>query len=142
MEPNDCFVIKSEDIASEEFDGEFVVLDLQSGKYFSLLGDSSIVWRGLLSGHSAQTLCAEIPPDDPRRADVASLIESLVAHELIAVASQPVPEPPKAVAVELASASGPFVVDMFDDLSDLMLADPIHDVDPRTGWPVLLTKQD
>lgn len=29
------------------------------------------------------------------------------------------------------------VVEEFNDVQDLILADPIHDVDPNTGWPAL-----
>ena len=47
----DTYVPRSRDVASEDFDGEFVVLDLASGKYFSLLGGAAIVWRGLMAGH-------------------------------------------------------------------------------------------
>ncbi|MEO6394319.1 MAG: PqqD family protein [Devosia sp.] len=142
MELTDRFVPRSEDVASEGFDGEFVVLDLKSGKYFSLIGGAGVVWRGLMSGHSIKTLCAQLAPADSRRADVARLIETLVGHGLIVVASGPAPVPPHDVTVELAGASGTFTIETFDDLADFMLADPIHDVDPDTGWPTMPTKQD
>jgi hypothetical protein len=42
---------------------------------------------------------------------------------------------PEEIADELAGAAGPFTVEMFDDLADLILTDPIHDVDQNAGWP-------
>jgi hypothetical protein len=137
MQLTDTFAPRSADVASEDFDGEFVVLDLANGRYFSLLGGSAIVWRGLTSGHSVETLCAGLPIGDDRRAEVAGLVEALLTHNLIVVSAIPVADPPREVPSDLASASGPFTVEVFDDLADLLLADPIHDVDPETGWPAL-----
>ena len=42
---------------------------------------------------------------------------------------------PAATAAELAAAPGPFTVEMFEDLADLILTDPVHDVDHDAGWP-------
>ncbi len=135
-----AFGMRDPDVASEDFDGEYVVLDLASGKYFSLLEGAAVVWRGILAGHTLETLCAELPRDDPRRSDVAQLIDALLEHHLI-VPTDPATEPPKEIAAQLASRPGPFQVDMFDDLADLLVADPIHDVDPETGWPVMPTSE-
>ena len=125
---------RSIDVAAEDFDGEFVVLDLASGKYFSLAGSSAIVWRGLMAGHSVETLCASLPADDPRRAGVAGLVASLVSHELIIPATPDQPGP-ASIADELAAGPEGFGIEVFEDLSDLLVADPIHDVDPQAGWP-------
>jgi hypothetical protein len=137
FELTDRFVPRSRDVASEDFDGEFVVLDLKSGKYFSLLDGSAIVWKGLMSGHSATTLCARLPADDPRRNAVASLLTSLMDHGLIVVATAPVADPADDLAAILAASTGGFEVEMFDDLADLLVADPVHDVDEETGWPAM-----
>jgi hypothetical protein len=127
---------RSQDVAAEDFDGEFVVLDLASGKYFSLAGNSAIVWRGLMAGHSVETLCAGLPAGDPRRSGVEDLVAGLLSHELIKpMTSEQTPDP--AIAAELAGSTGDFGMEVFDDLSDLLVADPIHDVDPAVGWPHL-----
>jgi hypothetical protein len=134
MQPTDTFVPRSRDVASEEFDGEFVVLDLASGKYYGLSGGSAVVWKGLMAGHSVTSLCAQLPDGDPRRAEVATLVGSLLDSGLLVVANGGAVAPP-GLAVELAAASGPFAAEMFEDLADLLLTDPIHDVDQETGWP-------
>jgi hypothetical protein len=135
----DGYSPRSIDVAAEDFDGEFVVLDLASGKYFSLAGSSAIAWRGLIAGHSVDSLCARLPAGDPRRAGVEGLVASLVSHGLI-VPTQHEQVPPPELAQELAEAPDGFGVDVFDDLADLLVADPIHDVDPEAGWPHLPPK--
>jgi hypothetical protein len=136
MELKDRFAPRSADVAWEDFDGEYVVLDLARGRYFSLLGGAALVWRALTSGHSVHSLCAALPPDDVRRAQIVALVDRLLGYDLLVVSSLPT-APPDGSANELARTEGPFNVEMFDDLADLMLADPIHDVDPDTGWPAL-----
>jgi hypothetical protein len=38
---------------------------------------------------------------------------------------------------KLHSADGFFSLQVFDDLAELITADPIHDADEKLGWPVL-----
>lgn len=134
MNASESYRPRDNDIASEDFDGEFVVLDLGSGKYFSLAGSAAIVWRGLMAGHSVDTLSAGLPQDDARRGLVAGLVETLLVHNLLVPAGAAQPADPAVPAV-LAASTGGFGVDVFEDLADLLVADPIHDVDTRIGWP-------
>lgn len=133
---------RSEDVAWEEFDGEFVVLDLESGKYFSLAGGAALVWHGLMHGHSVESLCAAVHQGSPMQAEIVRLVQGLLDHRLIVPASVSQPDAQTSLPSELAACSGPFRIDVFDDLADLLLADPIHDVDPSTGWPVLPPTED
>lgn len=135
MDLTERYMPRSGDVVTEEFDGEFVVLDLASGKYFGLSGSSALVWKGLVAGHSPAALCAELPADDPRRDTIAGLTASLVEHGLLVTTAAAEPDSP-AIAAELAQATGPFGIEMFDDLADLILTDPIHEVDQQAGWPV------
>ncbi|MEQ1900306.1 MAG: PqqD family protein [Devosia sp.] len=134
MQPTDTFVPRDDNVASEDFDGEFVVLDLASGKYFGLSGGSALVWRAMLAGHSVNTLCANLAEGDARRAQIAGLLATLMENGLIVAASDGRVAPAE-LAAELSGVEGPFLVETFDDLADLMLTDPIHDVDQEAGWP-------
>lgn len=134
MNASESYRPRDNDIASEDFDGEFVVLDLGSGKYFSLAGSAAIVWRGLLAGHSVDTLSAGLAQDDARRALMTGLVETLLVHNLLVPAGTAEAGDP-GIPAELAASAGGFGVDVFEDLADLLVADPIHDVDTRVGWP-------
>jgi hypothetical protein len=35
----------------------------------------------------------------------------------------------------LSALDGAIKLEVFDDLSELLVADPIHDVDEEAGWP-------
>ena len=134
MQTSQTFEVRSRDVVAESFDDELIVLDLLSGKYFSLAGGAALVWRALLAGHSLDTLAAGLPADDERRAGAAGVVESLIANELIVARDKPAAGPADLVAA-FATTTRPFAIDSFDDLSELLVADPIHDVDPKAGWP-------
>lgn len=134
MLASQIYVVKSRDIVAEDFEGEFVVLDLDTGRYYSLAGGAAVIWRGVVAGHSLETLCAGLAASDSRRADAAAAIETLIGHNLIVAADDPASGPAE-IAVEFAATSGPYDIEVFDDLADLLVADPIHDVDPKAGWP-------
>lgn len=82
-----------DDVLSRELDGEAVLLDLRSGKYFGLNGTGARIWacmkEGLDEGHVVQRLVSAFEVDaDRARADVEAFIDSLVERGLIKVRSQ------------------------------------------------------
>jgi coenzyme PQQ synthesis protein D (PqqD) len=133
------YVVASRDVVSEDFDGEFIVLDLGSGKYYSMDATASALWRAITAGVSIQALVeavdgAATPINGPVIHDYA---EHLVACGCLARldASDSSPLDP-AIAAVLRASSGLPKVETFSDLADLIKADPIHDVEETAGWPV------
>ena len=110
------------DVVHEEFDGEIVVLNLQSGQYFGLNEPGAALWMAIQSGGDPHAVSAM---------HGAAFAEKLVNLGLI-VATDEAATP--AQAQDFATAPS---IEAYDDLSDLILADPIHDVDEERGWPKL-----
>lgn len=82
-----------DDVLSRELDGEAVLLDLRSGKYFGLNGTGARIWTcmkdGLRKAQIVERLVASFEVDaDRARADVEAFIDSLVERGLIKVRSQ------------------------------------------------------
>lgn len=131
-----CYELASQDIVSESFDGDFVVLDLRCGKYFSFSDSANVIWEAVSSGVSPAELLR--PGVAIARAELESFVQALVGHGLIAprqMAGSPssVLNYPDRLA---NTAEKPDVV-IFDDLADLFKADPIHDVEEPVGWPAI-----
>jgi hypothetical protein len=132
------YVVASPDIVSEEFEGEFVVLDLGSGKYYSMDAAASALWRVIVSGVSIEHLAKALEGAPGVNAQsIHEFAEKLVEYGCLArsVATDAAPVDPAIVDVLRASPSPP-AVEIFDDLADLIKADPIHDVEETAGWPV------
>lgn len=144
MRGSSRYAVKAPRVVYEVFDEEVVVLDLESGSYYSLRATAAWIFRAAASGVSSgaviESFAASRNGGSPDvRAAVASFLDSLVAEGLLV--AQPGPAAPEA-RLELPGNAGPFTpprFEKFTDMQDLLLLDPIHDVD-ETGWPRAATK--
>lgn len=131
--------VRRPDVIDEVFDGEAVIVNLRTGRYFAFDGPATQVWRAVVDERPWPALADELAAGagtDPAatRPVIAGFLAELLAHELVAVddALPAIPEP---------GDSGPEafprpVLQVFSDMEDLLLLDPIHDIDlDGTGWP-------
>ncbi len=134
----DQLEIAAPDCVAEDFDGEIVVVNLNSGHYFSIQGLGAAVWRDLVAGHRVSTVRAGLTGFSTDLVQpVAHFIATLVDNQLLRPAQNvaPPPGPPGCFAAAQAGATT-LSLEAYDDMKDLLLTDPIHDVDPEVGWPV------
>jgi hypothetical protein len=132
-------VLKPE-VVADVIEGEAVMMNLKTGQYFNSEGTGSECWDALAAGLSVAQLVdqlAETYAADRATIEsaVAGFVQDLVSHKLIA----PSDAPPPTIAVKPpSSACAPFhapVLNIYSDMQDLLLLDPIHDVD-AAGWPM------
>lgn len=141
MEFTSTWRIAAPAVLSETVDGEAIIVNLDSGAYYSLLGIGAEIWGLLEEGASLGTLLSwvgEHYAGTPQQiaAGVTALIEELLAEQLLApgTASGTVPDP---TATPLPADRPPFInpeLEKFTDMAELLLLDPIHEVDAE-GWP-------
>lgn len=124
-------------VVSEVIDGEAIIMDLRTGNYFSADGSGALIWQAIAEGcgrDAILTWSSDAYAGDPERmaADIDAFIAQLSEHGLVDVhdATAPTPKPARA---ERAAWRAP-VLSVYTDMQDLLLLDPIHDVD-EAGWP-------
>ena len=114
--------INAPDIIQETFDDESVIVNLRQGLYYSLNKTALPLWEEIVKGTCLDQLHAgghEFSADK-----VVGFLKELRAENLIIVEGEDIPE----------AGSPTDFLQKFEDLQDLLLLDPIHDVDER-GWP-------
>lgn len=122
------------DVVAEDFGGEMVVLNLTNGKYFSLPGLTASLWRDLADGCPVETLAAAAKAAGPAVVEsVESLAAGLVGEGLLRPRTAPVAASPRTSFDGVAAVPA---MESYDDMADLILADPVHDVEEAAGWPV------
>lgn len=137
FEPRGRYGFSSPDIVHEDFEGEYVVLNLASGTYFALNRTASRLVASLLQGAAIEEL-ASLHGASFRAPQVQAFFTELLNLELIAATPDtPATSVGESVRQESRSWSEAPAVEVYDDLADLILADPIHDTDSSVGWPVL-----
>jgi hypothetical protein len=133
--------VNERDAIAESIDGELLVINLQSGAYYSSDGTGEQIWsclaRQLTLRDTVERLCAVYGAAESEvREAVVSFVGQLRDEELILEDASP---QPAAAAEEALSPRGAFttpVLHKYTDMQELLLLDPIHEVDPSAGWPV------
>jgi hypothetical protein len=124
-------------VAVQEFDDEVLLANFETGVYYSLTGSAAAIWLGLKSGATVEEIAAaftafEAQNNLPTAEVVRNFVEKLLTEKIIAP-SPGVPDRQPWHPQSSTSFSLP-VLDRFDDLRDLLLLDPVHDVS-QAGWP-------
>jgi hypothetical protein len=135
--PEKAWRVNTPDVSSEIVGTEVIAIHLPTGLYYSLENVSAIVWteieRGLNFEQLAQVLISTYAvPQKQAEVDLASFLTELAVENLI-VESPASGLEPMPVSNEKLPYDAP-KIEKFPDLQDLLMIDPIHEVDPR-GWP-------
>ncbi len=131
-------------VIHETIDGEVIVINLASGNYYSMRGAGLDVWEVVQSSPGADptAIAATVArrfdaPSDVVEREVTAFLEELRREELVAPAEDgvgPLAADGEAAGEGAARAFEPPSLEKYTDLQDLVLLDPVHEVD-ATGWP-------
>lgn len=135
---SDSFELNTAKFAAEIFEREVVVLDLIEGIYYALGGSAKEIWPHLIGHRPLAQIAADVAhAHDVALADVnialKAFSERLLDEGILRSAG---------AAVEGGTAFSPLAGDFVPptvekhvEMQDLLTLDPIHDVDPDSGWP-------
>jgi hypothetical protein len=125
-----------EHVAAEEFDGEFVLIHFVRGTYFSLRHAAVEVWRQFRNGADPERVEERVLAHFALRgsdasAELKKCIQVLVDEQLLRETSAAGPP----VEDWSSSVWTPPAIEVYSDLKDLIVLDPVHEVDTSQGWP-------
>jgi Coenzyme PQQ synthesis protein D (PqqD) len=139
---NQRFRVNTPTVTHETIDGEAVIINLDSGNYYSLVDVGSFIWGLVDKGASASELQKLVLQNYQGNAmdvdrGVQELLDQLLQENLIVPA-----DGSGAVDLDLVSSNNghekpsfnPPSLHKYSDMQELLLLDPIHDVDDA-GWP-------
>tara|TARA_R110000823_G_scaffold130015_12_gene257900 strand:+ start:11170 stop:11595 length:426 start_codon:yes stop_codon:yes gene_type:complete len=138
MKPEETFCINEPGVISEVIEGEAIVLNFESGTYYSLNDSYLALWEGIARGVPAGDLPAHLAQRYPGTAadfagDVEHALRQLLDEQLIRAEPRAAADVPPADVSNVAYAAP--VLQKFTDLQELLLLDPIHDLD-EVGHPL------
>lgn len=131
------------DVIDELFEDEYVLVNLRNGTYYGLRDAGVILWGQIAAGASRSEIVTTLLQHydgDPATIDaaVAELSSRLQAETLIVPQASPaVGAPPLTPTAPPPAGRIPFtppVLEKFTDMQQVLLLDPIHEVD-EAGWP-------
>jgi Coenzyme PQQ synthesis protein D (PqqD) len=131
--------VKAPEVIHETIDGEVIIINLGTGNYYSVKGTGASVWTILHEnpGVTVDQLTAAVASRHATSDDLTAAIEQFVAdllrEDLVATDGEQTtmaPASPDSPAEEWQ----PPVLEKYTDMQDLVLLDPVHEVEPA-GWP-------
>ncbi len=142
MSSTNRFRVNEPNVIQEIIDGEAIIADLSQGFYYSLDQNGSLIWCALVNGWSVSDIIdATVERFPSERSEIEMGINDLVGRlqsEQLIVSVPAETEPAGTISKLLNfSDSTAFVapeLSKYTDMEQLLLLDPIHDVD-ETGWP-------
>lgn len=134
-------VINTEQVSSEIFGEEAVVVNFMTGKYFGMTGSAPVIWQLFETPVTRDDVINSLKglhgKTDELIEQVKTFIDVLLQENLIINAGELPGENShsKAIILNPDILKLPPVIEIFDDLQELIVLDPIHDADPERGWP-------
>jgi hypothetical protein len=143
MAPGDAFRANTPHVVHEIIEGEAILINMQTGSYYSTSEVGAVVWGLIEEGTPVSQIVDRVAAKyrgthDEIGAGIRDFFGELEREGLI-VPDEDAPSPRDGAGGEVAPGvtRPPFVLPMlrkYTDMEDLLLLDPIHDVD-ETGWP-------
>ena len=129
---------------SEIIDGEAIIVNLKTGVYYSLGKVGAVVWDCIMKNLESQDITKRVTDSFnvervAAQQEVDTFVEELVKESLV-IREVGTLSSPKGSAGEQNSAAEKLVYETpklvkFNDMQDLLLLDPVHEVHEQQGWP-------
>jgi Coenzyme PQQ synthesis protein D (PqqD) len=142
--PHERLAINASKVVHETMDGEVIVIDLETGDYYSLRGAGFDAWALLRRGRTAEEIASVIESRYAGgadradiRADTYEVLGKLYDASVIVQDASAGSDPVAASADDLPDDDRPYqrpILERYTDMQEYLLVDPIHGVDER-GWP-------
>ena len=148
MKVNVQYSINRDKVIFEKFDYEIILINLENGNYFSIQQVAQIIWELIEKGLDRSSVISTIAKTynttfEKIENDLTEFFEELLKESLISItefANNVFDSNVKDETIEKQNKpySKP-VLEIYKDMQDLILLDPIHEVDD-TGWPNIKDK--
>jgi hypothetical protein len=135
------FSIKKPDVVHETIDGETVIVNLENGVYYSLRDSAVDIWNMIEGGANAEELLGMLlsryeGSRNEIQGAVTDLLVELQEEGLVRVSATKSSSgsPATGASSDSKTAFVPPRLEKYSDMQELLLLDPIHEVD-EDGWP-------
>ena len=139
MEMTKYYFLDQTNLSCEDFGGEMVAINFDTGKYYGLSETALAIWNLLMRPRTEAELIEALNQQfEAEEHDVAvnthAFLEILNGENLLII-SEVDTAAEQAVKAEKSTFTVPGL-EVYSDLQELIMLDPVHDADPEHGWPV------
>jgi hypothetical protein len=121
---------------SEVIDGDLIVINLSTGRYYNMRGISVRFWQALAQGASPSSIAAANNWNEIQQSSMLHFLESLIEEGLLVINDGSAQHVESEVLLIPILEDAPFQMDVFTDMEEILGLDPIHEADTKeAGWP-------
>lgn len=139
-DPPLVYILNASNTVQDQIDGEVLAIRSDNGAYYSMRGAAATAWCALISGCDWSRIVAGVAGHhggEPAAvdADLRRFAEALKAESLLLSGGEP--DGSAELSLPSETIGLPWqepVFEIYTDMRDLLLFDPIHEVDD-SGWP-------
>jgi hypothetical protein len=140
------YTINEPAVIFEEFGDEIVAVNLDTGIYYSLRGSACEIWLSLKDPATTSQILGFVNEKYEGKVDeidmqIHQFIDRLISLNLIKISTITSQVKNRSNHLTMKSDFLPPEMDVFSDMQDILLLDPVHDVD-ESGWPILKGQKD
>ena len=134
------YVFNESKVYADYADDQYIVLNYVTGAYYSFDKASSIVLRALTNGCDPKSIAASFEERYGSECDALDKVNSFANKLKSLDIIIPGGDDNGAAEDFIVSVADDLMPDLdcevYTDVADLLLMDPIHEVDEEAGWPV------
>lgn len=146
------FAVSRPKVINQVIDGEALLINFETGNYYSLLKSGAFIWTLIEGTATVDEVVAALEQRYQGTREVFEdavnrFVRGLEAEGLIRSSEDGVREGPDVLPTVGESPERPErslfeppVLEKYEDMQDLILLDPVHEVDEEAGWPHLKPK--
>ncbi len=133
------FTVATRGISFDHFEDETVAVNLPRGNYYSLRFTADFIFRQFVNVSNAEQVAVALTQayaiefEEAQAAAeqfIAQLLEEELLKETTAESTETVIQ-----EIEKKEFTQP-VLEVFDDMQEMLMLDPVHDADSTQGWPL------
>ena len=134
------YIVDERRIAHQTVDGEVIAIDFVNGAYFSMRATAGEIWQMLVANMALDAVIALYQENSPLPAEtlvaeIQAFASELLATRLLQPNDAPgTAQPTLPAIVAQRKPYTPPQLEKFEDMADLIMLDPVHDVSDA-GWP-------
>lgn len=140
---NKTYKINESRVISETLEGETIIINLDTGNYYSTNVTAAIIWNQIQSDNSIQKILQYFSNHFNENKDIieksiTEIIDLLLKGDLILESE--LNDSEDAIEKTDNISKEPFItpkIKEYDDMQEMLFSDPIHDVSKEDGWPNL-----
>ena len=127
-------------VVYETIDGETIIMDLRTGNYYSIEWPGTFIWEYLAEGGKVENILNKEPRLEANKKLIQHFVNILLQEGLLmevtdeSVKPADLTDDQKAEISKLADNFKMPEINKYSDMQEMLLLDPIHDVDEK-GWP-------